>query len=113
MGRYHSSITCQVEQGTTVDASLTFSAQAQDALDVLSGKMDPMGAFMRGQAAPVGRHGLAMRLAKLFDVKNYKKAGCQKASASSSGKFFKFSNTYPNRQGLLPSSRSPTFQRPY
>jgi putative sterol carrier protein len=60
---------CQVEQGTTVDPSLTFSAQAQDALDVLSGKMDPMGAFMRGKLRLSGDMGLAMRLAKLFDVK--------------------------------------------
>jgi putative sterol carrier protein len=61
--------TCQVEQGKTEDANLTFSAQAQDALDVLSGKTDPMGAFMRGKLRLAGDMGLAMRLAKLFDVK--------------------------------------------
>jgi putative sterol carrier protein len=61
--------TCLVEQGLTSQANLTFSADAQDALDVLSGKMDPMGAFMRGKLRLAGDMGLAMRLAKLFDVK--------------------------------------------
>jgi putative sterol carrier protein len=59
---------CQVRQGVTDSANLTFSAQAQDALDVLSGKMDPMGAFMRGKLRLAGDMGLAMRLANLFDV---------------------------------------------
>jgi putative sterol carrier protein len=60
---------CRVEQGRTGQANLTFSAEAQDALDVLSGKMDPMGAFMRGKLRLAGDMGLAMRLANLFDVK--------------------------------------------
>jgi putative sterol carrier protein len=59
---------CQVEQGRIENANLSFSAQAKDALDVLAGKMDPMGAFMRGKLRLAGDMGLAMRLAKLFDV---------------------------------------------
>jgi len=62
---------CQVEKGRTEKANLSLSAQAQDALDILAGKMDPMSAFMRGKVKLVGDMGLAMRLTKLFDVKSF------------------------------------------
>ncbi len=60
--------TCNVEQGTTPDPSLRFIADAQDALDILAGKMDPMRAFMRGKLRLEGDMGLAMKMTKLFDV---------------------------------------------
>ncbi len=60
--------TCSVEQGTIPNPSLRFIAEAQDALDILAGKMDPMRAFMRGKLRLEGDMGLAMKMTKLFDV---------------------------------------------
>jgi putative sterol carrier protein len=60
--------TCSVEQGTIPNPTLRFSADAQDALDILAGRMDPMRAFMRGKLRLDGDMGLAMKMTKLFDV---------------------------------------------
>ncbi len=60
--------TCKVEPGTIPNPTLRFTADAQDALDILAGKMDPMRAFMQGKLRLEGDMGLAMKMTKLFDV---------------------------------------------
>ncbi|MEA4906602.1 MAG: SCP2 sterol-binding domain-containing protein [Chloroflexi bacterium] len=60
--------TIKVEPGTTPNPQLTFSASAQDILDVFSGKLDATRAFMSGRLHLKGNLGQAMRLANLFSM---------------------------------------------
>jgi putative sterol carrier protein len=55
-----------VEPGTTPNPSLMFSADTQDVLDVFTGKLNPMQAYMQGKVQFKGDMSLAMRLASLF-----------------------------------------------
>lgn len=55
-----------VEPGTTVDPDLVFGADTQDVLDVYSGKLNPMQAYMQGKVQFTGDMSLAMRLMGLF-----------------------------------------------
>jgi putative sterol carrier protein len=55
-----------VEPGSTTDPTLMFSADTQDVLDVFSGKLDPMRAYMQGKVQFKGDMGLAMRLVSMF-----------------------------------------------
>ncbi len=56
-----------VESGVTPYPNLTFKAEAQDCLDIFTGKQDGMRAFMQGKLRLVGDMSLAMRLTRLFD----------------------------------------------
>ncbi len=55
-----------VEQGTTPNPNLTLGADTQDIFNVVSGKLNPMQAFMQGKVQVKGDMGLAMRLLDLF-----------------------------------------------
>jgi putative sterol carrier protein len=55
-----------VEPGSTPDPNLMFSADTQDVLDVFTGKINPMQAYMQGKVQFKGDMGLAMRLAGMF-----------------------------------------------
>jgi putative sterol carrier protein len=55
-----------VEPGTTPDPNLVFGADTQDVLDVFTGKLDPMKAYMQGKVQFKGDMGLAMRLMSMF-----------------------------------------------
>jgi putative sterol carrier protein len=55
-----------VDQGTTPNPNLTLSADTQDIFNVVSGKLNPMQAFMQGKVQVKGDMGLAMRLMDLF-----------------------------------------------
>lgn len=55
-----------VESGTVRDPNLSFSADTKDLMDMFSGKLKPMQAYMSGKVQMVGDIGLAMRLVKLF-----------------------------------------------
>jgi len=57
---------CTVEAGTTPNPKLTLTADAQDCLDIFSGKLDGMKAFMQGKLKVSGDFGLAMKLTGLF-----------------------------------------------
>ena len=57
---------CTVENGTTPNPKLTLTADAQDCLDIFSGKLDGMKAFMQGKLKVSGDFGLAMKLTGLF-----------------------------------------------
>jgi putative sterol carrier protein len=62
---------CNVEKGTAANPSLLFSATAQDCLDVFSGKLDGMRAYMSGRLRLQGDMSLAMRLSKLFSAEKF------------------------------------------
>lgn len=55
-----------VESGTTANPNLTLGADTQDILNLVSGKLNPMQAFMQGKVQVKGDMGLAMRLLELF-----------------------------------------------
>ena len=60
--------TCTVQQGIDPQPRLVFSAEAQDCLDVLTGKMDGMRAYMQGRLRLQGDMSLAIRLAGFFKL---------------------------------------------
>lgn len=57
---------CKVEKGMSDYPKLTFTADAQDCLDIFHGKMDGMKAFMQGRLRLAGDMMLAMKLASFF-----------------------------------------------
>ncbi len=60
--------TCTVEEGNVEEADLTIKADAQNGIKLLTGKMDPMRAFMLGKVKVTGDLSLGMKLANLFKV---------------------------------------------
>ncbi len=68
---------CTVEPGAAQAPNLVFSAAAQDCLDILTGKLDGMRAFMTGKLKLSGDMGLAMKLVGFFrlDEENRKALG--------------------------------------
>lgn len=58
--------TCRVQDGVVPNPTLVFEGDAANVLDVFTGKMDGMRAFMQGKLVLRGDIGLAMRLANLF-----------------------------------------------
>lgn len=59
---------CTVIQGIDPAPRLVFSAEAQDCLDILTGKMDGMRAYMQGRLRLQGDMSLAIRLAGFFKL---------------------------------------------
>jgi putative sterol carrier protein len=59
---------CTVSRGGDPHPRLVFSADAQDCLDILSGKMDGTRAFMQGKLRLQGDMSLAIRLASFFKL---------------------------------------------
>lgn len=55
-----------VSQGSVPNPNLTISADTGDIQNLLSGKLNPMQAFMQGKVQIKGDMGLAMRLLDLF-----------------------------------------------
>jgi putative sterol carrier protein len=55
-----------VEPGSIPEPNLMFSADTQDVLDVFTGKLNPMQAYMQGKVQFKGDMGLVMRLAGMF-----------------------------------------------
>jgi len=55
-----------VTPGVHANPNLSVRATAQDALDLYSGKLDPMRAFMQGKVHLQGNISLVMRLASMF-----------------------------------------------
>lgn len=58
--------TCSVTQGILPAAALKVEAAAQDVLDIYSGKLDPMKAFMQGKLRINGDKALALKLTTMF-----------------------------------------------
>ena len=59
---------CTVQPGEDPSPRLVFSAEAQDCLDILTGKIDGMRAYMQGRLRLKGDMGLAIRLAGFFKL---------------------------------------------
>jgi putative sterol carrier protein len=57
---------CQVNKGVAEEPNLTLTAEAQDCLDILSGKLDGLRAYMAGKLKVKGNMGLAMKIAGFF-----------------------------------------------
>lgn len=56
-----------VEQGTTPNPTLSFSADTADIMNMFTGKLNPVQAYMTGKVQVQGDMGLAMRLANMFN----------------------------------------------
>src|SRR5512141_2940535 len=59
---------CTVTQGTAANPSMTLTADAQDYKDIVTGKSNPMTAFMQGKVKLAGDPALAMKLSNLFKM---------------------------------------------
>lgn len=57
---------CTAAEGRSDSPTTTFTADAQDYLDLVAGKADGMSLFMQGKLSVDGDMGLAMRLQSLF-----------------------------------------------
>jgi putative sterol carrier protein len=68
-GQYHSKIkdgTATITPGAAASPNMTLTMGAQDFVDMTSGKLDGMSAFMSGKLRISGDMGLAMKLQSLF-----------------------------------------------
>jgi putative sterol carrier protein len=59
---------CEVEQGVAEEPKLTLISDAQDYLDVLTGKLNAMSAFAGGKLRLKGDLNLAMKLMSFFKL---------------------------------------------
>jgi putative sterol carrier protein len=59
--------TCEVEEGKTANPDLTIKSDAEDGVQLLTGKMDAMKAFMLGKIKVFGDLALGMKLVNFFD----------------------------------------------
>ena len=59
---------CIVSEGKGGQPDLTLTAKAQDVMDLFSGKIDPMRAYLSGKLKLDGNMGLALRITSLFSV---------------------------------------------
>lgn len=59
---------CDVEKGVTDDATMTLRADSQDYKDIISGKLDPMTAFMQQKVKLTGNLNMALGLTKYFKL---------------------------------------------
>jgi putative sterol carrier protein len=60
--------TCKVEEGKIDHPDLTIKADAEDGVNVLTGKLDAMRAYMLGKIKIFGDLSLGMKLTTLFDT---------------------------------------------
>jgi putative sterol carrier protein len=59
--------TCTVEEGKTANPDLTIKADAVDGVNLLTGKMHAMKAYMLGKVKVFGDLALGMKLVNFFD----------------------------------------------
>jgi putative sterol carrier protein len=59
---------CTVEKKVAVNPRMTLTATSKDCMDVLTGKLDGMRAFMQGKLRVSGDTGLAMKMTSLFKI---------------------------------------------
>ena len=60
---------CEVMKGATTAPNLSLTASSEDVLDIFTGKLDGMKAFMSGKLKLSGDMGLALKLVNLFEIK--------------------------------------------
>ena len=58
----------KVEKGIHEDPTMTLSANSQDYKDIVTGRMNPMNAFMQGKVKLQGNLNLAMKFAEIFKL---------------------------------------------
>lgn len=58
----------KVEKGIHEDPTMTLSADSQDYKDIVTGRMNPMNAFMQGKVKLQGNLNLAMKFAEIFKL---------------------------------------------
>jgi len=58
--------TCSIIEGKTVNPDLTIEADAEEGVQLLTGKSDPMRAFMAGKIKVYGNLALGMKFLNLF-----------------------------------------------
>lgn len=59
--------TCSVKEGLASNPDLTIKADAEDGVNLLTGKMDAMRAYMLGKVKVFGDLSLGMKLINFFD----------------------------------------------
>jgi putative sterol carrier protein len=59
--------TCAVEEGRVDNPDLTIKAEAEDGVNLLTGKLDAMRAYMLGKVKVFGDLSLGMKLMNFFD----------------------------------------------
>jgi len=59
--------TCSVEEGVASNPDLTIKADAEDGVNLLTGEMDAMRAYMLGKVKVFGDLSLGMKLIDFFD----------------------------------------------
>jgi putative sterol carrier protein len=59
--------TCEVEEGKTANPDLTIKTDAEDGVQLLTGKLDAMKAYMLGKVKVFGDLALGMKLVNFFD----------------------------------------------
>jgi putative sterol carrier protein len=59
---------CTVQPGTVPNPQVTLNADAQDFVGVVTGRLNPMTAFMTGRLRVQGDMGLAARIPSLFKM---------------------------------------------
>ena len=59
---------CEVEQGTTEDATMTLRADSQDYKDIILGTLDPLTAFIQQKVKLTGNLNMALGLTKYFKL---------------------------------------------
>jgi putative sterol carrier protein len=60
--------TCTAERGQTDDPSLTITSEAQDYIDIVTGKLNPMTALANQQVKYKGDLNLAMKMMQMFKL---------------------------------------------
>ena len=60
--------TCKVEKGEHNSPTMTLTADSQDYKDIVTGKVNPMNAFMQGKVKLNGNLNLAMKFADIFKL---------------------------------------------
>ncbi|TAK12584.1 MAG: SCP2 sterol-binding domain-containing protein [Anaerolineae bacterium] len=59
---------CEVAEGTHASPTMTLTADSQDYIDIITGKMDAMKAFMQGKVKLAGNLNLAMKMTSFFKL---------------------------------------------
>jgi len=59
---------CSLAQGLAPQARLTVTAKSEDLMDIFTGKLDGMQAFMQGKLKIAGDMSLAMKLLTMFKM---------------------------------------------
>lgn len=59
---------CAVEEGEVEDPTMAITADAQDYIDVVTGKLNAMNAFMQGKIRIAGDMNLAMKMVNFFKL---------------------------------------------